>query len=143
MKISQAVNRAHDIALKHGWWDKEKLEPTQFGTLIALVHSELSEALEESRNGRSTNETYYECNMKPKSIEMYCEYPKEEFCGAPEKDRAKCKNAKPCGIPSELADAVIRIFDICGHYNIDLERIIEEKMNYNETRPYKHGGKVF
>ena len=48
------------------------------------------------------------------------------------------ENGKPCGIPSELADVVIRIFDFCGGMNIDLEKIILEKMAYNETRPYKH-----
>ena len=36
---------------------------------------------------------------------------------------------------------VIRIFDFCGGNDIDLEKIILEKMEYNETRPYKHGDK--
>ena len=45
---------------------------------------------------------------------------------------------KPCGIPSELADVVIRVLDFCGGKNIDLEKIILEKMEYNESRPYKH-----
>ena len=48
---------------------------------------------------------------------------------------------KLCGIPSELADVVIRIFDFCGGNDIDLEKVILEKMEYNETRPYKHGKK--
>jgi len=80
-----------------------------FGEVIALMHCELSEAYEEYRNHRGYNETYYE------------------------------ENGKPCGIPSELADVVIRIFDFCGGENIDLEKIILEKMEYNKTRPYKHG----
>lgn len=46
---------------------------------------------------------------------------------------------KPCGVPSELADTVIRIFDICGYYGINLEDIILEKLQYNSTRAYKHG----
>jgi NTP pyrophosphatase (non-canonical NTP hydrolase) len=49
------------------------------------------------------------------------------------------EDSKPCGIPSELADTVIRIFDICGYYGIDLENVILSKLNYNSTRPYKHG----
>jgi NTP pyrophosphatase (non-canonical NTP hydrolase) len=35
----------HTIAKEHGWWD----EPREYGTLIALMHSELSEALEAIR----------------------------------------------------------------------------------------------
>lgn len=39
----------------------------------------------------------------------------------------------------ELADAVIRIADLCGYLGIDLDAVISEKMAYNETRPFKHG----
>lgn len=49
---------------------------------------------------------------------------------------------KPVGIPSELADIVIRVFDAAGRYGIDLEKAINEKMAYNATRPQRHGGKV-
>ena len=50
-------------------------------------------------------------------------------------------NNKPCGIPSELADVIIRICDFCGAYNIDLDKIIEEKMEYNKNREFKHNKK--
>ncbi len=86
-------------------------EERNFGEVITLMHCELSEAFEEYRNGKEINETYYE------------------------------NGTKPCGIPSELADVVIRIFDFCGGNGIDLEKIILEKMEYNETRPYKNGKK--
>lgn len=46
---------------------------------------------------------------------------------------------KPEGVAVELADAVIRIADLCGHLGIDLEAAIALKMDYNETRPFKHG----
>lgn len=48
---------------------------------------------------------------------------------------------KPEGIPIELADVVIRIFDMCEYYGINLEDAIKLKETYNRTRPYKHGGK--
>ncbi len=110
MNIAEMVNDVHEIAVQHGWWEEER----SFGEHIALCHSELSEALEEYRNGHSPNETYFN-DGKPN---------------------------KPEGIPTELADVIIRIFDICGRYSIDIQKAIEDKHEYNKSRPYKHGGKV-
>lgn len=104
--INALVRDAHQNAIDKGWYE----EPRTFAELIALMHSELSEALEDYRAGRAINEIYYE-------------------------------GEKPCGIPIELADVLIRIFDTCGYYGIDLEEAIEEKMRYNATRPQRHGGK--
>lgn len=50
-------------------------------------------------------------------------------------------DGKPEGIPVEMADAVIRICDLCAGFGIPLERAIIEKMAYNRTRPERHGGK--
>lgn len=44
--------------------------------------------------------------------------------------------------PEELADVAIRLFDLAGHLEIDLEAAIERKHEYNLSRPYKHGGKT-
>lgn len=39
----------------------------------------------------------------------------------------------------ELSDTFIRLCDICGALEIDIESEIEKKMAYNEKRPFKHG----
>ena len=39
----------------------------------------------------------------------------------------------------ELADAFIRLFDLCGGLGIDIEKEIEAKSQRNKTRPYKLG----
>jgi NTP pyrophosphatase (non-canonical NTP hydrolase) len=51
------------------------------------------------------------------------------------------EKGKPEGIGPELADAVIRIGDLCGILGIDLAGNIEAKMSYNDQRPYMHGRK--
>jgi NTP pyrophosphatase (non-canonical NTP hydrolase) len=121
--INQLVQEAHQNAVSKGWWDEDR----SFGEIIALIHSEASEALEDYRNGKRPNECWYE---------------KKDAGGFFEASRQVTPHYKPCGIPSELADIVIRVCDACGRYGIDLERAIAEKMAYNATRPQRHGGKV-
>lgn len=39
----------------------------------------------------------------------------------------------------ELADTFIRLFDLCGGMDIDVESEILKKCEKNKLRPYKHG----
>jgi len=39
-------------------------------------------------------------------------------------------------------DVIIRIFDICGYYGIDIAEAIKIKHSFNKNRPYRHGGKI-
>lgn len=184
MNISDLQKEAHAIAKEKGWWDT----PRSVGELIALCHSDLSEAL------REVSYVSYGCPL----TEIYDESP-----------------SKPAGFPIELADLIIRVADIaefqelslvgldnflsrweeqriskicvdqsigdwivdchadlsqayiagslygitsssyvlhleylisrvkslCKTFNIDLDAAIKLKMEYNKTRPYRHGGK--
>ncbi len=110
MHIENMVKRSFDQSVKSGWHD----EPRTFGDLIALIHSEVSEALEAFREN-DPGRIWYDCQ--------------------------EGKEPKPEGVPIELADIVIRIGDLCGRYNIDLASAIETKMAYNATRSHRHGNK--
>ena len=91
----------HKTAHKKGWWDKDRT----FAECIALVHSELSEALEAKRDGDKIDEHCHRFN-----------------------------NAEV-----ELGDAIIRILDLAAHGGMDVPRAMLAKMEYNETREYRHG----
>ncbi len=119
--LNVMAETVHANAIGKGWWDN----PTDsqgyavagkanrnFGEICALIHSEISEAFEEYRKGLD---------------------PKVTYLAGPD--------AKPEGIPTELADTIIRILDYCAHEGIDIEAAMTRKHLYNTTRPYRHGGK--
>ncbi|NGP60087.1 hypothetical protein FLT15_17595 [Paenibacillus thiaminolyticus] len=107
--ISQLVQAAHQNAIDKGWWE----EPRTYGELIALVHSEVSEALEDYRAGRKPAQVWYE---------------KKGAIGAQSANEQIDADWKPCGIPSELADICIRIFDIAGKH--EWGSLLEKKSSH-------------
>ncbi|OMF35219.1 hypothetical protein BK133_10935 [Paenibacillus sp. FSL H8-0548] len=102
MKINELVKAAHENAVVKGWWQEERT----YGELVALMHSEVSEALEDYRNGKQPNEVWYEYEFGGGTVE---DFRTELLFGD-----GDWVLGKPCGIPSELADVCIRIFDAAG-----------------------------
>lgn len=43
----------------------------------------------------------------------------------------------------QISESIAFIYDLAEHLSIDLDQHIEWKMKYNESRPYKHGGKKY
>jgi NTP pyrophosphatase (non-canonical NTP hydrolase) len=92
-------------------WYDDKREVPE---LVALIHSEASEVLEAYRltkPGDDLTETTF------------------------------AENGKPEGIPSELADIVIRVCDMAAYLGINLGMAIASKHMFNATRPRRHGNK--
>lgn len=123
LTVEDMVEDAGETAKLKGWDDEGWNRPTQ----IALMHSELSEALEDLRNPDLDPNTIYFLNKKTGERSVV---PRPGF-------------EKPIGVPIELADVVIRIAHYCHKEGIDLEYALRVKMQYNETRPHRHGGKQF
>jgi NTP pyrophosphatase (non-canonical NTP hydrolase) len=121
--LNKLRDEIHQNAVEHGWWDEER----SFGDIIALCHSELSEALEEYRNGTPPAYYYGQDGILRQQVVKT--------------DIENANGRKPEGIAIELADCIIRILDYCGKEGIDIEEAIRIKHEYNKTRPYRHGGK--
>ena len=112
LTIAGLIQESYETAKLKGWWDDPESPERNFGMKLMLMVSELSEALEEYRHGRALDEIWYG------------------------------EGGKPEGVTVELADVLIRIFDMCGHHELPLARAITEKLAYNKTRPYRHGNKI-
>lgn len=110
-------SRVHLLAVLKGWWPGGDsglpISVLDVSSRLMLVVSELSEALEELRTAFNEPGWIHRIAL----------------------------DGKPEGFGIELADAMIRIMDLAGALNIDLEQCILAKHEYNKTRPHRHGGK--
>lgn len=109
--VNELVRLCHGLSVDAGWHEN----PREVGTMLALIHSEVSEALEGFR--KDLNDDHL---TSRKMAEV------------------------------ELADAVIRIFDLAGSQGFDLGGALVEKLQYNSKRADhkkenrdKQGGKKF
>lgn len=119
-----------------GFHDSEPTDTAQLavynGNRLMLIVSEAAEALEEIRGGRPANETYYRL---PDGTASYAQLYDINGHGI------RMPMGKPEGVPSEIADIVIRCFDFAGSNGFDLGQIIQEKLTYNSGRERMHGKK--
>ena len=112
--LNDLARQINDNARTHGFWDGAR----NFGEMIALAHSELSEALEEHRSQRPN------------------EYVTKHHHAAGRDCDGACK---PEGVAVELADCLIRILDTLHSLDVDIDGGVARKMAYNASRPHKHG----
>lgn len=105
--------------------DRKNIKDAFIAQRLALIMSELGEALEANRKDH-----YYAENNDRWTMDIVEENP-EAFKNWFE---ARVKNK----FEDELSDAVIRIFDLAGWLNIDLEKHITLKHRYNTGRPFMH-----
>lgn len=128
--FNELSKEVHNRNIDKGFWDGG-IAAKNIGEVICLIHSELSEALEAHRKEHYAGKSYnliHNCdNIDTQNEQAYF---RQEF-------EVSVKNS----FEDELADVVIRVMDLCGAMNIDIDWHIEQKMKYNICRPYKHGKK--
>jgi NTP pyrophosphatase (non-canonical NTP hydrolase) len=130
-ELARAIN---DTARTKGFWEAER----NFGEMLMLATSELSEALEEHRAGRPNH--YYEVSPVPQSLLIEVgDAKRAEAIWIEHLNAAEAGPRKPEGVAVELADCIIRCLDTMHSLGVDIDAIVAEKMAYNATRPPKHG----
>ncbi len=122
-EINEACALIHAGNKEKGFWDTER----NVGELLMLVTSELGEAMEAHRKGRFTN------------WDLFDEQDKIERKFGRQKEFNAFKSQVKDSFEDEIADAVIRLFDLSAGLRIDLERHIIEKLKYNSSRERLHG----
>lgn len=108
------------------------LERNYWAARLALITTEVAEAIEELRKGRRVDETWYSGGALIPGLGLL------ETDAIDYHDQPR----KPEGVPSEVADATIRSFDLADEAKFDLAEIIDRKLHYNATRPFMHGKKA-
>lgn len=116
MNLNSLRDSIHQANKEKGFWEGER----NTGELLMLVVSELSEALEALRHER-TAEAYKDTQVMS-FVTVFQALIKDTF-------------------EDEIADAIIRLFDLAGGLGIDIDNHIAMKLAYNSTRPAKHGKK--
>jgi hypothetical protein len=138
--LNQWAQHCHKAAKENGWWNQRedmKLLAERFGGPHYLKHqsdlirdqltllqiSELTESMEARRNGKYAGTDFVQLD-DPNFKENFKEKIKDTW-------------------EDEIADTFIRLFDMVGAYEIDIEYFIRAKLQYNATRGEKHGGKAY
>jgi hypothetical protein len=102
-KLNDLVVESFNIATEKGWHESER----SLSAITLLMQSEIAEAVEEYRKHKGVNEIWYEVHKEGSEVSI---------------STIRESGGKPCGIPIEIADMVIRVADYCGSkgYNLEL-----------------------
>lgn len=115
-------------------YQKKFIKDTVISQRLALIMSELGEALEAVRNDHYARLSKFN-DMK----EVYAKQLKQDWNHKDEAVKSSFEDYVKNSLEDELADTVIRVFDLAGWLKIDLEQHIALKHQYNLTRPFLHG----
>jgi NTP pyrophosphatase (non-canonical NTP hydrolase) len=131
--INTLIKLAHEKAKNGGWWDAERNVPE----LLMLIVSELSEGLEALRKDHYADKSVVTDLYNDLVVNSH----DEEFILNESDWKVSFEKSVKNTFEDEMADVAIRLFDLCGGLNVDLEKHIDLKMKYNSMRGYKHGKK--
>lgn len=120
LSLNAACAEQHEAVFEKGF------TPQPVATNLMLIVSELGEACEADRKNKHAEiEVYEKAMANPPHPDNFAQACFESLI----KDTFE----------DEIADAFLRLMDLCGAMNIDIEKYIRMKAEYNKLRPTKHG----
>jgi NTP pyrophosphatase (non-canonical NTP hydrolase) len=114
--FNELAKSIHEGNTARGFWEDER----KLTEVVMLTVCELAEAIEADRASKWCTE---------QDILQY------KNISTPERFKENIKDT----VQDEIADAIIRLLDFSHKFNIDLDFHIKAKLDYNATRPHKHG----
>ena len=127
INLYEFSKQIHKDNIKNGFYDGNENE-TILNTIhrqLLLIITEVAEAAEYTRKHKIDNSTVPQINNVMLEIDVEWKKTFEKLF----KD----------SFQDEIADTIIRIFDLLGYLDIDIQPWIDAKLQYNKTREYKHG----
>jgi NTP pyrophosphatase (non-canonical NTP hydrolase) len=111
--LDDLAEEVANIAEYKGFWDIEQISDLAYIPIkLALVHDEVSEALQVHRNN------YDDSDLD--AVTQMTDMQEADFT-------------------EELADIVIRVLDVAGYFDLDIGDAVIEKIERNRNRPARHG----
>ena len=121
MTLTELSKEIHNSNKEKGFWDKVR----NFGETLMLVVTELAECMEADRKGNyAGNKPGYE------KYKLNADFDEGYF-------KLMIKDT----VEDEVADGIIRLLDLSGAMNIDIDWHVKQKLLFNQTRPRMHGKK--
>jgi hypothetical protein len=144
------ATRIANIRLHHGF---SAPSMNNLAEKLLLTVEEITEAFREDRNRQHLDEIRYSaeigfwCKAHHRTVCGICppwipsRNPLDKEANADPHNWERYELSKPEGFPIEVADAIMRLTDICYSLQIDLQTALDIKMDYNTQRPTGHGRK--
>lgn len=129
MKLNELCKEIYNENLEKGF----DVAKDNIGQVLMLIVSEVSEALEADRKSHKA--------LSFEELYRYYELYKKDGGGEEWSFKTAFEDCIKNSFEDEIADAIIRLFDLCGALNIDIEKHIRLKRKYNKLRPHKHDKK--
>lgn len=124
LSLNSACAEQHEAVIEKGF------TPQPVATNLMLIVSELGEACEADRKNRHADFKSYDSVYIDTLLE----------CGSTiHSGNIAFERCIKDTFEDEIADAFLRLMDLCGTMNIDIEKHIRMKAEYNKLRPTKHG----